>query len=397
MSPEFMRRAQRVPASPDPDEATAQTVRIMCQHIAKSAQDPLVKACARSAVGQWRGGPVFASTGRDPSTDPRAIAESAWWWAKHQLKFVHHSKLILAWLNERDQLQLLIEPAVLVRMQTMLGDCAIYTMLICTLLDCFSVPWEIVTLAVDPQEPSVFSHVFPRVVLPSGRRMTLDASHGRYPGWQVPRERTCRSQVWDQAGNPIKDTPAFQGLHDYVATPQWGWRRPGLWGLGQDDGTDAATAAEDTSSIPVSGLDQLPATSIDTSSLTLPTLTSTQLSDISNFETENVGANTAVVADALAATPSLSAGSSYPSGSITVPSQSAAAWAAFANAATKAGMTLAEINALPAGSVMLPNGTIAIGAAGTSLASSLTSGSTSTILLYGGLGLLALLLISSKR
>lgn len=204
----------------DPDVATAQTVQVMCEQIQKAAADPLVQRAAQDAVTRFKGGPLYAAAGIDPRKNQAAQAESVWWFAKHVLKFQHHDGLIMVWFNERDQLQLLISPDLLLRMDKPRGDCAIYTMLICALLKCLGIDSEIVTSAVDPFSPDVYSHVYPRAILATGRRLVMDASHGSYPGWEVPAEHTMRKQVWDLSGNPITDqAPRFKGLHAYSARP----------------------------------------------------------------------------------------------------------------------------------------------------------------------------------
>jgi hypothetical protein len=210
----------------DPDRATALTVELMCQQISRSALDDRLRAAALDAVRRFRGGPEFAATGQDPFQSPAAICESVWWWAKHILRFQHHEGLIRVWFSETDQLQLLISPALLLRMEKPRGDCAIYTTLICAMLRASGIEYEIVTLAVDPNQPEVFGHVYPRAVLPDGRRLVLDASHGKYVGWEVPKEHQLRRQVWDSAGNPIPDADRgrFRGLRGYQPRP----RRPML-------------------------------------------------------------------------------------------------------------------------------------------------------------------------
>lgn len=244
----------------NPDRATAQTIELMCRMIDQAAGDAVVGEAARDAVRRFRGGPLYALTGRDPFASAGAIAESVWWWAKHTLRFVHHDGMIRVWFNERDQLQLLIGPDLLLRTNDWKGDCAIYTMLICAMLRALGVRFEIVTVAANPHEPDIFGHVYPRAVLPDGGRLALDASHGAYPGWQVPREHTLRSQIWDESGNPVPDqAPRFKGLHAYQVYPQYpkmparltllqGGRRRRGRGLGQ---IDLGYTAPDTS--PFSG------------------------------------------------------------------------------------------------------------------------------------------------
>jgi hypothetical protein len=204
----------RVQSAPDSFGATRQTVEVMCQQIRDSARDPMVQRAALNCARAFRGGPLYI--GRDPLHDPAALAESCWWWAKHYIRFVHHEALIRQWLNEANQLQLLISPDVLVRMEDRKGDCAIFTSLVCAFLSCLGVDWEIVTVAANPAEPGVFSHVYARAVLPGFLRLALDASHGKYPGWQVPQAHSTRTQVWDMQGRPVEDRDSrWSGLHSY--------------------------------------------------------------------------------------------------------------------------------------------------------------------------------------
>jgi len=371
MSREFLKRAERVQSSPDPDTATAQTVQIMCRLIHESALDPLVKGCASDSVAQYRGGPLYAGLGLDPFQNPLAMAESCWWWAKHNLHFVHHTKLIYAWLNERDQLQLLISPDVLLRMpargKKMVGDCAIYTMLVSAFLEALGIGWDLMTLAVNPAQPDVYSHVFPRAILPDGRRIPMDASHGKYPGWQVPAEHTFRLQAWDASGAPVQDTAQYSGLHDYVPARKANW-----FGLGDDLDSGGDYVSPD---------------------VTIPPIT---VATGSQLGYDPTGAP--IVAPDLS---SLSPGASYPAGSFTVPSQSdSTAWAAAIRDAAKAGLTLAELNAIPAGTVISPNGQIIRQAAGypvgtsTSLTTSLTG---TNVLMWGAVLLGGVFLVSQLR
>ena len=195
--------------SSDPDVATAQTVQYMCQLVKDSLDDGIVQAAMLDSR-RFSGGQV--------------TARGIWMWCKLAVKFVHHSKLLNEWLDAGDELQLLIRPDALLRMRKPKGDCAVFTTLVCAMLDCAGVPWEIVTAAVDPRSPDIYSHVYPRAVLPSGARLPLDASHGKYAGWEVPAERMYRKQVWDSDGNAIADLDSgYRGLHGVD-----------MHGLGQD-------------------------------------------------------------------------------------------------------------------------------------------------------------------
>ena len=395
-----MDRAVRIQPSADPDQATAQTVDIMTELIHRSAADLLLKDAVLTAVKQYAmGGPLWAMRGINPfeadgALRVRAMAEAIWWYAKHQLKFVHHSKQIHVWLNETDQLQLLIEPAVLMRFPfRMEGDCAIYTMLISAMLDILGIEREIVTAAVDPRQPSVFSHVWPRAILPDGSRIALDASHGDYPGWSVPLDHRYRTQAWDANGFPVNDfgEQRFAGLHGYQ-------RRRGLG----DDTVDPTAIAD------------LGDSSTTISDLTGPSWVplASGLTNSSDVVDINPGVNLLTGAATLGNTNSGGTTSTDPGTGLTVytpagssqsgyvaPSQSSAQWSAFATQALKDGFTLAEINSIQPGTVVGANGSILRQTAGVpvpvgnSLSTSLSSISPS-YLLFGGLAIAGIFLFS---
>jgi len=192
----FRQKARRIVLSDDPDTATQQTVGYMTHYAHEAARDPLLHQLAVNAVRSFRGGPLWAGTGIDPFSDPVCMADSVWWWCKHSLKFKHHGEQFEAWSGDlgdpRTKLQLLIAPDVLVRMKRMEGDCAIYTMMLCAMLESLGLDWQIRTLAVDRRQPGVFSHVCAR-----SQGETLDASHGKYPGWEVPAYDVQRSWTFN--------------------------------------------------------------------------------------------------------------------------------------------------------------------------------------------------------
>jgi hypothetical protein len=446
LSPEFLRRAERVQGSPD-DAGTAKTIAIMCEHIRRSAQDPQVRACAYSAVGQWRGGPVFGgafdgNTGRDPFTCPQALAESVWWYVKHQCKFVHHGKLIDIWLGEHDQLQLLIAPDLFPGWPGWFeGDCAIYSMLECAFLDVLGIQWELVTLAVDPKQPDVFSHVYPRAVI-DGRRIALDASHGKYPGWSVPVRDIFRTQVWDGAGEPVADQASrYDGLHGYeLADTDWlrpssyagiagraasvtmgdaplnsvaagllgfgdtpiGHDNAGLLGFGDMPLPCSIASLDDAcADFPWAGANSsyggLMGLGDDTTDLpfvdptTFASTTDTTAADLAALLT----APPAYSAET-SATPSAGAGT------IVMPASTDPSFTGAVTALAKMGLTLAEINSIQPGTVVGANGQILRQATGlpvpvgtNSLTTALGTGS-SGMLLLGGLALVAVLMLSKR-
>jgi hypothetical protein len=229
-------------------------------------------------------------------------------------------------------------------------------MLLAAMLESLGVSWELVTVAVEPSEPGLYSHVFVRAILADGGRVTLDGSHGKYPGWEVPRAHQFRRQVWNMAGEPIEDAaPVLSALGEYHP------RR----GLG-DDTTDLSGWM---SSITGGG-------------------------DTAAYDTSLV---TSGLPESYATYPA----AGYPAGSIVAPAQNSANWASFLTTMGKAGMTLAEINAIQPGTVVGANGQILRQTAGYAVpvggvTASLGSGST-TMWAIAALGVLGLLAFAMKK
>jgi hypothetical protein len=195
----------------DSDQATAQTIARMADLIRESCADPLMQAVAANAWRTWGRG----------ATDPRGIAWGCWWACKHMMVFVQDAPALARMFGPHDALELLVAPAAMIRCQQMEGDCDDFTMMVCALLACLGVPFEILTVAASPQDPSRFSHVYARAVMQDGSRIPMDASHGKYPGWEVPKQRQFRVQVWNETGAPIDNQAkaTWDGLHGYVTEP----------------------------------------------------------------------------------------------------------------------------------------------------------------------------------
>jgi hypothetical protein len=208
---------ERTRALDDTDGATRQTVEKMCELIRDSARDPYVQRCAAYARDRFAMG----------SSDPAALAWGCFWYVKHCVKFRLDEGTMLQIGESHDaygqqQQDLLIAPAVLVRMKNPSEDCDGFTMLTAALLTCLGVPVLIATVAADLDDPTRWSHVFLCAII-NGRVKPLDTSHGAAPGWMVPRNRIHRWQTWTLDGRPADvSIPTFQGLHAYQTFPGLG-------------------------------------------------------------------------------------------------------------------------------------------------------------------------------
>ena len=201
---------QREPAAADTDGATAQTVRRMCEYIRAGVDDP---ECRSVAAYAWE------HFGRN-SDDAAAKCWAVWWWVKHCIKY-RSDEATMFRIGEQGQQDLLIAPAVLVRMKDPAEDCDGFSMLVATLLTILGVNCVIATVAVDPSDRSRWSHVFCCALLPDGQVMPLDASHGKHPGWMVPAAHISRWQAWDLNARPVDVQPSqHQGLHGYARVGQ---------------------------------------------------------------------------------------------------------------------------------------------------------------------------------
>ncbi len=256
---------ERIRTDDATDTLTQATVLKMCALIRDSATDPLVARCAAYAKKHFACG----------SADPAALAWGVFWYVKHCVKFRSDEGTMMQ-IGEH-ALDLLTAPAVLVRMKNPSEDCDGFTMLSAAMLTILGVKVLVTTVATDMDDPRRWSHVFLCAIV-NGRVLPLDTSHGKAPGWMVPRDRINRFQTWTLDGRPADvKIPNYQGLHGYVRAG--GGRRPipipslirgrGFGGLGAmvcttdsngdefcaDDGTgDGGAAAPQTGiTIPFSG------------------------------------------------------------------------------------------------------------------------------------------------
>ena len=176
---------------------TAQTVQKMCEHIRNAKSDPIIR---NVAAGLKRTRPFR-------SVAPSSVLCSLWYWVKLHVKFSQDDTLIRKLFNESGHYELLISPPVLLRMKRPQGDCDDFTMLICALCSVLGIDSRIVTLMCDRRRPGEYSHVFP-IGYMADKQMwcPVDASHGDYPGWQVPQQAVTRRTEWDLNGNIVSDS-----------------------------------------------------------------------------------------------------------------------------------------------------------------------------------------------
>ena len=162
------------PASPDTDTSTGQTVALMNEYIQAGQFHPLVVRVTREAL---------AAVPMDAPAWRRAMA--VWDWMHRRVRFVADEEQLASYYGLPESMELLQRPELLAVHRR--GDCDDFTMLACAMLQCAGVPYRIVTIAADQNEPDRFSHVYAVAILESGQAVPMDTSHGRYFGWEAPR------------------------------------------------------------------------------------------------------------------------------------------------------------------------------------------------------------------
>jgi hypothetical protein len=263
--------AERIPASDDTDSLTKSTIGKMCEYIQAGSKDSNVRGCAQYAAQRF-------GLNRNQAA---SLGWGVFWFLKHRVRKVLDEGNAFR-VGESNAADMLIAPAVLLRMDNPAEDCDGFTMAAAAMLKALGVEQCIVTIACDAHEPQRWSHVFGMVHLENGEWMPLDCSHGTAPGWMVPQHRITRWQAWDLSGNPIDVAmPARSNMR--------GYRRRGVGQICTDsygnivDCSDSSSGTLPVSTVPIATESPYPVV-LDSSSSTSPTsgLTPAQIAALIN-------------------------------------------------------------------------------------------------------------------
>jgi|SRR5579872_394272 len=189
----------------DGDPGVAQTIKQMRRLIGQGKQDPKIHElaarilrCARVPAYDWEG-------------EARSIFD---WWHRN-----------IRFTRDVDGHETLHAPSDILRLG--IGDCDDFTVGICSLLKTIGADCRIVTIATHPD--GEFSHVYPEVILPSGRSIALDAARESAAFGKSP-ERYTRKRIWDVESGEYADMPRMGSLgigRTSIAPgegPQGAWR-----------------------------------------------------------------------------------------------------------------------------------------------------------------------------
>lgn len=170
------------PTSPvDNDRSTFETVQQMIALARDAASKPAINHVVSSLL--------LSLSKKNPSD--MDLVRAIYWWVKGRVRFREDESILVEDMGWVDPYQeLLISPEILIRMSQPEGDCDDFSMLLASLLVAAKIPVWFVAVAVDEREPWRWSHIYCKVFLKDERKLiTLDASHGTYPGWETSREK----------------------------------------------------------------------------------------------------------------------------------------------------------------------------------------------------------------
>lgn len=180
----------------DPDRQVATTIGRMRVRAKEAAKDPWFRDRARRMLldrpGAGRDGYGF----RDSLG---GVLESAWLHAKGSIRFQEDEVTGrgVGGIEDGEVIETLIHPvdmAKLVDQGRAVGDCDCFSAYVGALLLALGVKdCAFVTVAADDAAPDQYSHVY-LVCYVNGRRVAIDASHGKWFGWEAPNKFGKRTE-----------------------------------------------------------------------------------------------------------------------------------------------------------------------------------------------------------
>jgi hypothetical protein len=180
---------------PHPDTQVGITINLMRRLVREDAQCPEFRQHAREVIGDGSHYEQARSMSRAYEHVGRVMT-----FARDEAVGAGVSGV--GGLDPADIVEVIIRPVDMMKYAAMgkaVGDCDDHSMYLACLLECAGVEdVRFVTVAADGRAPEQFSHVYV-VAYPDGIRTPLDASHGKYVGWETDNKFNRREE-W-----PIRD------------------------------------------------------------------------------------------------------------------------------------------------------------------------------------------------
>lgn len=171
------------------DRSTSDTICLMRSNAVQASHSPIISSAVDTALEDLSP----KSFHRD-----RAVVQAIYWFVKRNVRFVFDESIMMQALGiPQDDLdkELLISPEVLLSMPQPMGDCDDFSTLLASMLLNLNFQVWFVTVAADESKPMEFTHVYVATYLnDEGVKIPLDASHGKYLGWETDRQ--WRREEW---------------------------------------------------------------------------------------------------------------------------------------------------------------------------------------------------------
>lgn len=206
----------------DPEEQVKGTIKLMCLYALEDAVSPEIQAEAGDV--RWKAG--IGATGQE-------LVRQVWKKVQDKIQFLRDEASGAQVEKELDKtvIEILVRPRDMAAMaaRARVGDCDDYSMYAASILTALGIPCSFTTVAGDSHNPSIFTHVYV-VAYPDGVRIPVDASHGRWSGWEAKDGMTItRTQEWP-LDNPMANcsSVSFVGaavMLAAVAGLVWYWGR----------------------------------------------------------------------------------------------------------------------------------------------------------------------------
>lgn len=179
------RRWTAIQTSFSPDDQVGQTIPLIRAYVNADSTHPYIVSAAAATPGS-------------------TVGARAWHAARRYLTFKDDQSVAgIAGVNTGDDvIEVLQRPVDVVAQYNMTGrqvegDCDDYSMFAAAIARAIDPDCDVqfVCVAAEASAPGVLSHIYCTI-----DGVPCDASHGEYPGWEVPRERITRRQEYALSG-----------------------------------------------------------------------------------------------------------------------------------------------------------------------------------------------------
>jgi len=183
----------------DTDVSTSDTIALMDQYAYADSSHPLIQqAASEIKLSAY-------------SNDARDLIHSTFDYVQSHVKFVEDESITNKLFGIDSDVELLIHPARLLSMRTPIGDCDDFSMLTKSLLLALDIDSSFITVAADQSNPMKWSHVYLIAQDEDGNHIPIDASHGKYVGWEA--QNVTREKIWNSKNSSVgrinKDMPVM--------------------------------------------------------------------------------------------------------------------------------------------------------------------------------------------